>query len=297
MTTTAASSDKPKRLMTRNVLVPGLATLLFAAIYVAMFHTVERNSVFWVILVSVMNSAPCFAVGNASRPWRHSDDERLRWRATAVLLAVGLLITLPALGAWYGISRGAMPIFYPVIAIGSAPVAVGIFFLIADGLALLTRRAKSIQTRMMLMGALCVGLSSVFPYWIRFDHRTALGLLIYAAIGAVIIIGFSGVITERIIAPLKRTAAAMNEVTAGNLNVALDDTGRDELASVAHAFNAMTHGLREREFLERAFGRYVAPSVLAALKQTRALEMKPERRDASVLFADIRGFTSFSEAN
>lgn len=56
---------------------------------------------------------------------------------------------------------------------------------------------------------------------------------------------------------------------------------------------------RERRKVERIFGRYIDPRVaqqLAAKRSVDDIMSRGERRDLSVLFVDIRGFTSMSES-
>ncbi|TMD97358.1 MAG: adenylate/guanylate cyclase domain-containing protein [Chloroflexi bacterium] len=56
---------------------------------------------------------------------------------------------------------------------------------------------------------------------------------------------------------------------------------------------------RERRKVERIFGHYIDPRVARQLAATRSVEeliSKGERRDLTVLFVDIRGFTAMSEA-
>src|SRR6266542_1404090 len=55
---------------------------------------------------------------------------------------------------------------------------------------------------------------------------------------------------------------------------------------------------RERRKVERIFGHYIDPRVARQLAATRSVDdliSKGERRDLTVLFMDIRGFTSMSE--
>jgi adenylate cyclase len=56
----------------------------------------------------------------------------------------------------------------------------------------------------------------------------------------------------------------------------------------------MTNGLRERERLRYAFGCYVAPEVADEV-MCHGVSLGGEIVNASVLFADIRGFTALSE--
>jgi adenylate cyclase len=56
---------------------------------------------------------------------------------------------------------------------------------------------------------------------------------------------------------------------------------------------------RERRKVERIFGHYIDPRVARQLAATRSVDeliSKGERRDLTVLFMDIRGFTSMSES-
>lgn len=53
---------------------------------------------------------------------------------------------------------------------------------------------------------------------------------------------------------------------------------------------------RERRYIRQAFGRYVSPALLARIEQSpEALRLGGVNREITVLFMDIRGFTSLSE--
>ncbi len=53
---------------------------------------------------------------------------------------------------------------------------------------------------------------------------------------------------------------------------------------------------RNKKFIRGAFSKYVAPTVVdAILKDPKKLSLGGEKREVSILFSDIRGFTQFSE--
>lgn len=58
----------------------------------------------------------------------------------------------------------------------------------------------------------------------------------------------------------------------------------------------MVQGLREREFLRETFGKYVSPEVRDEILSGR-LALEGQVREVSILFADLRDFTPWVEAN
>jgi adenylate cyclase len=96
--------------------------------------------------------------------------------------------------------------------------------------------------------------------------------------------------------PIERLMRATRAVGEGDLSVVLPVTSRDELGALTGAFNDMTRSLREKEMLKRAFSRYVAREVVdEILKHPEEISLTGERRDVTVLFCDIRGFTPTAE--
>ncbi|MBN1771882.1 MAG: adenylate/guanylate cyclase domain-containing protein [Deltaproteobacteria bacterium] len=90
---------------------------------------------------------------------------------------------------------------------------------------------------------------------------------------------------------------AFRRVGRGDFDQAVSVQGRDEVAAMKVGFNQMLVLARERRFLETAFGRYLSPVLLERLKADRGGGlMASEARIATVLFADIRGFTAMSAA-
>ena len=71
-------------------------------------------------------------------------------------------------------------------------------------------------------------------------------------------------------------------------------SGSDELKQLDQSVSAMAKGLAEREQIRDLLGKVVSPEIAAELMGGH-IELGGEERIVSVLFADIRGFTTLSE--
>lgn len=109
----------------------------------------------------------------------------------------------------------------------------------------------------------------------------------------------AGVITALIVAraivePLQVLQEAMGRVEMNELNTRIVVTTNDELGYLSERFNSMTDGLRQGERLRKLFGLYVSSEVVQAAVETGA-GLGGTLINCSVLFSDIRDFTTLSE--
>jgi adenylate cyclase len=109
-------------------------------------------------------------------------------------------------------------------------------------------------------------------------------------------IGVAVVASRRLTRPLTVIGDAVRSVGQGQLNTQVEWRSNDEFSQLATAINEMVVGLRQRENLKHTLVRYVSREVAdEILSSGRMAELKSERRKITVLFADVRGFTSLSE--
>ena len=113
--------------------------------------------------------------------------------------------------------------------------------------------------------------------------------------GALVVALFIGIgLAGGITSPVRILVAGMQEVLKGNLGYRLGVNREDEIGFLARSFNEMVGGLEEREKIRDIMNKVVSPQVAHQLLQ-RGVTLGGEEREVSVLFADIRGFTSISE--
>src|ERR671917_619767 len=101
--------------------------------------------------------------------------------------------------------------------------------------------------------------------------------------------------TAAVSGPVSDLRDATREVGAGDLSVRVPVVSTDETGELAASFNAMVAGLAERERLREAFGAFVDPAVVERIMSEGTTDLEGEEVEVSVIFVDIRGFTTLAE--
>lgn len=118
---------------------------------------------------------------------------------------------------------------------------------------------------------------------------------VVAGLIALALAGLVGLVLSRGFArPVRALVSATERVAAGDYDVRVAATTKDELGTLAEAFNEMTHGLmlkeRYRGVLDKVVSRDIADELLKG-----EITLGGETRQVVSLFADVRGFTAMTE--
>jgi adenylate cyclase len=106
----------------------------------------------------------------------------------------------------------------------------------------------------------------------------------------------SWLVARSIRAPLKLMISATTAIASGALDTRVGFARRDEFGVLGSNFDAMADELRERQFIRDTFGRYVSEDVARTLLANREnLSLGGEERLVTILFADLRNYTSIAE--
>lgn len=134
--------------------------------------------------------------------------------------------------------------------------------------------------------------SSVLEPIIRFRFNYLIAGMIGLAIIALLIRANTRPVAEAV----TEITEAAARVEQGDFTARVVENRSDEIGSLKRSFNRMTDGLRERDLIERTFGRYVDKSVAQELMtRPEALILGGENRIVTILMSDIRNFTVMSE--
>ena len=130
---------------------------------------------------------------------------------------------------------------------------------------------------------------------VRKQYQVMLISVVLTLLAAVLGLVFAMLVSAGVTRPVRLLLEGTRAVEAGNLDGTLVATSQDEIGHLTAAFNRMVEQLRLKERLRETFGRYIDPRIVEGLIDRPALASEGQRRVMTVLFCDVKGFTSASE--
>ena len=116
------------------------------------------------------------------------------------------------------------------------------------------------------------------------------------ALSAALGLGLAAIITIALVRNVRRLVSAAEQVENGSLDIEIPVTSRDEVGRLSASFNEMVDGLRAKERIKETFGKYVDPRIVNRLLDDPAFtRFGGDRREMTVMFIDLKGYTSISE--
>ena len=98
--------------------------------------------------------------------------------------------------------------------------------------------------------------------------------------------------------PVNEMIQGAEAISSGDYGFRMQEHYKGEFAALADAFNRMAADLEQKLRVERTFSRFVSNPVAARYMDKEPSDLGREgcREEASVLFADLSGYTAFSES-
>ena len=146
------------------------------------------------------------------------------------------------------------------------------------------------------LGKVYVGVSIDFIE--KLIHKERLAIIVITIFILLFGSGIALLLGIRFSRPISNLVLATREIGSGNYQHKIILARNDELGSLATAFNRMGEELWKNALMQKSFGKYIGSEVLEMIMADPESDwLKGHRNEATIIFVDIRGFSSFSEIN
>ncbi|MDP7637768.1 MAG: adenylate/guanylate cyclase domain-containing protein, partial [Phycisphaerae bacterium] len=131
----------------------------------------------------------------------------------------------------------------------------------------------------------------------QMEHRLLITNITLTTLAFVMGLGFAIIITRTLMRAVRNLVQGTEAIENGDLDTEVAVVSHDEIGRLTGSFNHMVGELRLKERIKDTFGKYVDPRIVTNLLESSEFsEPGGERREMTVLFIDLKGFTSISEA-
>ena len=197
-----------------------------------------------------------------------------------------LIIYLQSL-RFFGVERALRPVMNDI-----ASSALDEPELRVSGLSLRARLLTALPALNIFTAVVAVGATGA-------GHDLDLGDLGIAVLAACAVTGsvslaITLLLADSVAGPIRTLRDATRRIGAGDLATRVPVVTTDDTGELARSFNEMAIGLEQREQLREAFGTFVDPDLTERVL-AEGTDLAGEELEVSLLFMDIRGFTSYSE--
>lgn len=115
------------------------------------------------------------------------------------------------------------------------------------------------------------------------------------AVASILGLLFAALLTRNLVKPVRELLLGTKAIEQGDLNIHINVSSADEIATLATSFNHMVGELKQKEAITETFGKYVDPRIVKGLIEDQQFSQKGEKRIMTVFFSDLEGFTAISE--
>ncbi|MBF0464854.1 MAG: HAMP domain-containing protein [Nitrospirae bacterium] len=125
-------------------------------------------------------------------------------------------------------------------------------------------------------------------------YRLRRALYVFFALTLLLSILASLRIARTVTRPVSILVEGVRKIAKGIYTHRVEIRHRDEIGELAEAFNSMSIGLEEKELVADLLGKVVSAPIAHELLK-KQVELGGEEREVTILFSDIRNFTTISE--
>lgn len=152
---------------------------------------------------------------------------------------------------------------------------------------------RTISFKEKPLGQVHVGISLSFIEDLIWQERFS---IIIVTLGIIVVgLGVSVLYGFRFSRPISHLVKATEQIARGNYQYRVPLKRNDELGNLGAAFNRMGQELWKNSMTQKSFGKYVGAEILDMILANPETEwLKGTRNEATIVLADIRGFTSYA---
>jgi adenylate cyclase len=209
---------------------------------------------------------------------------------TGILLFAGIAVFILYVQAlrFFALERALRPLLDDI-----ARVATDEVDLYAPGFSLRVRLLAALPAINVITGVFAAGITGAGHHLELSD--LGLAVIVSSAIAATISLALTLLLSDSVTAPIDALHEATERVGRGDFGARVPVVTTDETGALARSFNQMAEGLEQRERLREAFGTFVDPDLTERVLE-EGTDLEGEEVELSLLFMDIRGFTTYSES-